>query len=266
MVDLSNFVLFTNLGKNKFFKSVVYKILPDVKNLEWHICDGGNLINELLDNKEFKEFIHLMNKVNNNHITIQKVDFTDSVAKVKSDFAKSYDGERKWFVNLDDDMIVSYESLHALKMIDFAIKDYDMFLLTQFDVYNGREFDDWDNVVRKYESDVIENFKDNIGEQFIAHHLWKSNNGFLFADVDKTMSNFYAIKFDLLKRKDIYRVMQGFDKYTRGYDIEIAMMIKDKAFIIPSAAYHLGCNDLYYNENWKNGNKHLEIKNKWMGK
>lgn len=266
MVDVSNFVFFTNLGKNRFFKSVIYKILPDVKNMEWQICYTDNLIDELLEDKEFKEFIFLMNKINNNYITVQKVDSEYSVAKIKSDFANYYNGNRKWFVNLDDDMIVSYDSLRALEVIDLSLEDYDMFLLTQFDVYNGRKFDDWNDDYIIYEKDTLENFKKNIGEQFIAHHLWGSNEGVLFINVDKTMSSFYAVKFKTLKRKDIYEAMQGFEKFLRGYDVKIAMMIKRKAFIIPSLAYHLGCYDLYYNENWKNGIKYLEIKNKWMEK
>lgn len=273
LVDMSNILIVTPVHKNyhrPFLLMTIASVLPNIKNAEWVFLKNG-VFDLFHENFKIEEgminegFIHDFGMLNKNvfYEHTSKEDY--SLAQMKAHFLQDFETDKKWILWIDADMCVSYEALNGLTQ-SIAKENMDkvkLFLLTQFDIKNGKEFEDWDNITRNSNS-LYE-----VREQFIAHHLWEYSmkDEYQTVMVDKTMSGLYCIDREwLLCNRKLMKSLLMWPKGTRGYGTRIALELKhgEKVFICPSRAYHLDTRkDEEKGDMWKdyyNGYKKV-----WLG-
>lgn len=275
-VDMSNIVALTITGSESrfpFLVATVTNVLSRVKNLDWNVLidyeyEGydfdKNRFTDETKNQIWLALVH-MGKLNNNKIAkgFVRGSTNKSIAWQKAAWIEKFyhQMEQNYLLNIDDDMIYETEAFESLT---YAINEdpvNSLFITTQFDVYNKRQHKDYDTITRKLSGENVELFSRQIGQRFIAHHLWTQNNIHWAEDsvFVMAMSSSWCAKMSELIDKGITKKMREFNRGERGYDIMIALELGGAKFVIPSMAYHIGLLDEYYNNKWKgHNNKYLE--------
>jgi hypothetical protein len=188
-------------------------------------------------------------KHSGNTIEVNCLDSVCSVATSKHAFEI---GDATHFVNLDDDLSITYHSLEMLRRYE----TYPAVSIGVVDANNSRGFADYDEAV--YGS----------MEEFLLKHEFSKAKHHFFANPDFVeyfwMSQLYCLRRDVFLDDEVWGpIREAFAKKgVRGYDIMLEQVLVRRSYaiglIVGCEAIHLGMEHAFIGGQWTSVNKVAE--------
>lgn len=235
------FLTTTYSGRLPLLISTLAGVMNLVKYAEFVIRWYDDDVRGLL---QAKHVLGMIGRATNNVVTFTECPATHSVARTKVNIGNQTD--LRWFVNLDDDLVVSKKSL---QMLSLWKSHFRVLSIGVMDGDNSRGFVDYDETA--YAS----------YEEFCSVHPPGKAKHHCFQEVDlipnyKWISQLYCLSASVYTDEYLWQpILEQFqEKGVRGYDIvlenELASRGTNIGLIVGCEAIHVGLEDGYLGGPW----------------
>jgi hypothetical protein len=236
-----------------------------LKNTEVHVVvnDGGR------DDETFDPLIPILDStfaMRGNRFFIQHCPKEWSVGMAKAGYFTGLATRFEWILGLDDDVLLSAESLQRLNYAVSGCKDIHIFTFPVFDVNNSRQYPDWSLRVRPSRE-----FLKLRGQELAAacFSLWQPGP-YLMMGVYKEPR--YSIARSLMHlptmiQSGALEFWRTYPKGVRGHDLAVARVLHQHGaravLVFGAVAYHIGLTTPHLDgDTWKSDPEFPELEKK----